>query len=115
WRLSYSAHVDSDGPRAFALAVEHGFEGVISKRADRPYHGGRSDAWRKTKRLESDEYVVVGSTPSKGRGAGLGALLLAVPDPAHGLRYVGRVGSGLTDATREELERELEGQRSPTP
>lgn len=65
--LAYSSHVEGDGLEAFRVAGEQHFEGIISKRADRPYRGGRSDDWRKTKQLASQEYAVVGYTAPKGQ------------------------------------------------
>ncbi|RYI09280.1 MAG: ATP-dependent DNA ligase, partial [Acetobacteraceae bacterium] len=49
--LSYSSHIAGDGEQAFQLAVDRHFEGIISKRSDRPHQPGRSDDWRKTKSL----------------------------------------------------------------
>ncbi|WP_305805141.1 DNA ligase D [Stenotrophomonas sp. YIM B06876] len=103
WHLALSTHVAVDGAAAYRLAGEQQFEGIISKRADRGYHAGRSDDWRKTKQLASDEFAVVGYTAPKGSRNGFGSLLLATPDPAHGWRYVGRVGSGFSDALIDEL------------
>jgi bifunctional non-homologous end joining protein LigD len=108
-RLAYSSHWEGDGETALAAASEKEFEGIISKRADQPYHSGRSDDWRKSKRLHTDEYAVVGWTPPKGARSGFGSLLLAKPDPEHGWRHVGRVGSGFSDRQLRELMRELQG------
>jgi bifunctional non-homologous end joining protein LigD len=106
--LAYSSHIAGDGAAAFALAAERRFEGIISKRADRPYVHGRSDDWRKSKRLESDEFAVVGFTPGKGaRATGFGSLLLARPDGAGGWTYVGRIGSGFDDATMRAITRRI--------
>jgi bifunctional non-homologous end joining protein LigD len=114
-RLAYSSHWEGDGELALAAASEKEFEGIISKRADQPYRSGRSDDWRKSKRLHTDEYAVVGWTPPKGARSGFGSLLLAKPDPEHGWRHVGRVGSGFSDRQLRELMRELQGgQREPT-
>jgi bifunctional non-homologous end joining protein LigD len=92
--LIYSSHIIGRGEQALAMAVERGLEGIISKRADAPYHAGRGDAWRKIKQRNAEEFAIVGFTPPKGSRTGLGALLLATPDPDHGWRYVGRVGTG---------------------
>ncbi|MDB6164084.1 MAG: ATP-dependent ligase [Xanthomonadaceae bacterium] len=94
--LALSTHIVGDGLAAYALASERQFEGIISKRADQPYHPGRGDDWRKTKCLDSDEFAVVGYTPGKGNRGGFGSLLLARPDPQLGWRYVGRIGSGFS-------------------
>lgn len=102
-QLAYSSHVEGEGAQAFQMAGEQHFEGIISKRADRAYHGGRSDDWRKTKQLASDELAVVGYTAPKGSRTGFGSLLLARPDREHGWRYAGRVGTGFTEARLREI------------
>ncbi|MCC4604851.1 DNA ligase D [Xanthomonas campestris] len=113
--LAYSAHVEGDGQQAFRVAGEQHFEGIVSKRADRPYHPGRSEDWRKTKQLASQDYAVVGYTAPKGSRRGFGSLLLATPDPVHGWLYAGRVGTGFSDALMRELMPQLEGGgRTPT-
>src|SRR5690606_338929 len=114
--LAYSSHTVGDGERAFELAGDNDFEGIISKRGDRPHHPGRSDEWRKAKRLESDEFAVVGYTQPKGSRTGFGSLLLAKPDAEHGWLYVGRVGSGFNDALMAELTAKLpkRGSKEPT-
>lgn len=106
--LSYSSHIAGDGEQAFQLAVDRHFEGIISKRSDRPHQPGRSDDWRKTKSLASDEFAVVGFTAPKGARQGFGSLLLARPDPGHGWSYAGRVGSGFSDELIRQISQALE-------
>jgi bifunctional non-homologous end joining protein LigD len=113
--LAYSSHIAGDGDAAYRLAIERAFEGIVSKRADRPHHAGRSDEWRKTKHLASEEFAVVGYTAAKGRRTGFGSLLLARPDPRHGWVYAGRVGSGFSETMLREVARALgEGTNKPT-
>lgn len=114
--LAFSSHVEGDGATAYNLAVEQHFEGIISKRADRAYQPGRSDDWRKTKNLASDEFAVVGYTQAKGSRVGFGSLLLAKPDAEHGWRFVGRVGSGFSDNLMRQVVKLLAkgGQQAPT-
>jgi bifunctional non-homologous end joining protein LigD len=114
--LAFSSHIVGDGQAAYQLAGQRHFEGIISKRADRPYQAGRSEDWRKTKQLASDEFAVVGYTAPKGSRTGFGSLLLAKPDPEHGWRYVGRVGSGFNDALMREVSKKLArgGGKKPT-
>ncbi|QNN71566.1 DNA ligase D [Thermomonas carbonis] len=114
-RLAYSSHGIGNPSDAFKAAVDAGFEGIVSKRIDATVHPGRSDAWRKTKALGSDEFAVVGYTPPKGSRTGIGALLLATPDEQHGWRYVGRVGSGFNDAQLASLGKRLQGKGSTKP
>lgn len=114
--LAFSSHIAGDGQAAFELAGKQHFEGIISKRADHPYHGGRSEDWRKTKQLASDEFAVVGYTAPKGSRTGFGSLLLAKPDVEHGWLYVGRVGSGFNDELMREVTKKLAkgGGKKPT-
>ncbi len=114
--LAFSSHIEGDGEAAFKLAGHRHFEGIISKRADGPYHGGRSEDWRKTKQLASDEFAVVGYTAPKGSRTGFGSLLLAKPDTEHCWRYVGRVGTGFNDELMREVTQKVSkgGGKKPT-
>lgn len=96
--VSFSAHIEGKACEAFELAVKESFEGIVSKRADQPYRPGRGDDWIKLKAVASEEFAVVGQLPVRGSDGRIGSLLLAAPDPTHGWRYAGRVGSGFTDA-----------------
>lgn len=115
-QLAFSSHVAGDGETAYHVAGEQHFEGIISKRADRAYSPGRSDDWRKTKQLASDEFAVVGYTAPKGSRTGFGSLLLARPDEEHGWRYVGRVGTGFDDELMRQVSKRLArgGSKRPT-
>jgi bifunctional non-homologous end joining protein LigD len=99
-----------DGDQAKAAAEELRFEGVVAKRLDSPYlPGKRSQAWRKIKIGKRQEFVVGGWMPGERRLSGtVGSLLVGYYEaPGEPLRYAGRVGSGFTDAQRDQLERGL--------
>ena len=113
--LAYSSHASGDADAAFKAAVDAGFEGLISKRSSAPWHPGRGDDWRKSKAQASAEYAVIGYTPPKGSRAGIGSLLLATPDPEHGWRYAGRVGSGFSDVQLKALGERLRGTGKAAP
>ncbi|MES5813559.1 DNA ligase D [Pseudoxanthomonas sp. Soil82] len=100
--LAYSDHVVGHGAEVFAASGKAGFEGIISKRVDARYRGGRGQDWIKVKHEDGDEFVVVGYTAPKGARGHFGSLLLARPGQ-DGLRYVGRVGSGFGDAMLRDL------------
>jgi bifunctional non-homologous end joining protein LigD len=100
--LVVSGFLRGNGALAYQRACEAGLEGVMSKSVDAPYRGGRSDAWRKLKCIDSDEFVIVGYTPGKGSRGALGALLLAEPR-GKAWRYGGRVGTGMDGAMLERL------------
>ena len=108
---------DGNGAAVLRTARELGLEGVVAKRLDSPYRPGeRSQAWRKVKVTNGQEFVVGGWLAGNGRLAGrLGSLLVGFhDDPAGGLRYAGRVGSGIDDATRAALEAALAPRRRDT-
>ncbi len=115
--LAFSTHAIGDGAGAFQMATDQQLEGIICKRVNSPYRAGRGDDWLKIKRLESDEFAVVGYTPPKGTRSGFGSLLLARPDPdvKHGWIYVGRVGSGFADTQLQQLGKTLAGKGCAKP
>lgn len=84
-----------------------GLEGVIGKRAGSVYTGKRSSDWIKLKCRLRQEFVIVGYTAPQGSRAKFGALLLAVNDPQTGLVYAGRVGTGFTAMTLQQLHDQL--------
>jgi bifunctional non-homologous end joining protein LigD len=96
------------GAAVLAASREQGLEGVIAKRMDAPYlPGRRSTAWVKITDMRTQEVVIGGWRRGEGRRHGvLGALLLGIPEPG-GLRFVGSVGTGFTDAELEALTERL--------
>ncbi len=99
------------GPAAEALqrTRELRWEGIIAKKGDSVYMPGkRSRTWIKIKNIQDQEVVIVGWRPGNGRRAGgIGALLMALPT-ADGFDFVGRVGTGFSDALLDDLLRTLE-------
>ena len=72
-----------------------GLEGIVSTRLDSPYRAGRrSRDWLKFPHRPTGSYLVGGWRPETGSASRLGAVLVGVPTPM-GLRYRGRVGSGI--------------------
>lgn len=104
------------GAEVLEAAARTGLEGVVAKRLGSIYQPGRRTGdWVKVKHLRTQEVVVIGSSPGQGRRKGsIGALLLAVPG-ADGLEYVGKVGTGFTDAMLDDLGSRLEPLRRPDP
>jgi bifunctional non-homologous end joining protein LigD len=113
--LGYSGHNLGDGDAVFAMAMKEKLEGIISKRVDGAYHSGRNDDWLKIKRLEADEFTVVGYTAGKGSRVAFGSLLLAKPGTKGRWTYVGRVGTGFTDEMLRELGTSLAKGGAKTP
>lgn len=100
--IRYSEHIEGAGEAMFRHACLMGLEGIVSKRRDRPYRSGRSDDWFKTKCLQREAFVVLGYMPSTVALGGLGALLLGRQEGERRV-YVGRVGTGFTEASAREL------------
>jgi bifunctional non-homologous end joining protein LigD len=98
---------EETGAAVLAAAVQLRMEGVVAKRRDSPYRPGkRSTDWIKVKDQRTQEVVVGGWTRGRGsRGDTFGALLLGLPstDAPGALSFVGKVGTGFTDAGRDEL------------
>lgn len=88
-------------------ACSNGGEGIICKRREAPYQSGRGRDWLKIKCSKRQEFVVVGFTPGQGTRSGFGALLLGVYSLQRELQYVGRVGTGFSDATLKALHKRL--------
>ncbi|HEY9313397.1 ATP-dependent DNA ligase [Williamsia sp.] len=103
------------GSDAVALSRDRGWEGVVAKRRDSTYQQGRrSKTWLKQKNWSDIEVVIGGWRPGKGgRSNRIGSLLMGLPEET-GLRYVGRVGTGFSDAQLETLLAELEPLRRKT-
>ena len=92
--LQVSALVAGPSLRAYERACASGWEGLIAKRDDAPYRGGRSRDWLKLKCVLEQEVVVGGFTEPRGSRVGLGALLVGYYEYG-ALRYAGKVGTGL--------------------
>jgi DNA ligase D-like protein (predicted ligase) len=91
-----------EAQRRFADACRSGWEGLIAKRADGPYVAGRSKDWLKLKCVWEQEFVIGGYTDPAGSRTDFGALLVGYYDDGL-LRYAGKVGTGYTKATLQDL------------
>jgi bifunctional non-homologous end joining protein LigD len=90
-RLRYVEHFETGGDAVLSSACRMQLEGIVSKRLDAPYAGGRSDTWTKAKCRGGQEVVIAGWT-SEG-GAGFRSLIAAVHRDGR-LVHIGRIGTG---------------------
>ena len=104
--VRYSDHQVGEGAAFFATASQMGVEGILSKKCDAVYVSGRSHGWLKIKRIERQEFVIGGFTPSTLSKTSIGALLLGEYDGDE-LIYVGKVGTGYTHESAADLFRRL--------
>jgi bifunctional non-homologous end joining protein LigD len=90
-----SRQLATNGLRAYEVAKQKGYEGVVAKDPSSPYVEGRSSYWLKVKVHQEEEFVIVGYTEPTGTRLHFGALLLG---GYHGgnLYYVGKVGTGFS-------------------
>jgi bifunctional non-homologous end joining protein LigD len=99
--------------QAFGESKTEQLEGVVAKRRSSPYRiGRRSPDWTKLKNIRTQEVVVGGWRPGAGAREGeIGSLLLGLPAD-DGLHYIGRVGTGFTQALLTDLKEQLKPARS---
>lgn len=105
--LRFAEHLVGDVQAFHEVACVQGLEGVVAKRADRPYPVGRTKDWLKIKCRRSQEFVIGGYTLPEGARHGFGALLVGYHDGDR-LVYAGRVGSGYSEKLLASLREKLD-------
>jgi bifunctional non-homologous end joining protein LigD len=111
--LRLTEHRARDGARFFQQACRDGWEGLVAKRADAPYTGGRNRSWLKFKCENAQEFVIGGYTDPQRSRVGFGALLLGYYDRDGALVYAGKVGTGFDQRTLRALHATLAGLEQP--
>jgi len=112
--LIVAERVAADGLKAFQVATRRGMEGILAKDLAATYTAGRSRSWLKVKVHQEEELVIGGFTEPSGARQRFGALLVGVYEGKR-LRYAGKVGTGFTEKSLNELYgkmRKLERERS---
>lgn len=112
--LRLSPVIEGDADDAFDTICGAGGEGLISKRKNAPYRGGRSRTWLKVKCERRAEFIIVGWQPSDKRGRAFSSLLLGTQED-EGLVYRGKVGTGFDAELQADLARRLKGLARDTP
>ena len=105
--LRLSEHFLEPGEAMLAHACRMGLEGIISKRADAPYDSGRTADWIKSKCTLRQEFIIIGYLPSAATGRGLRSILVAYQENGK-LKYGGRVGTGFSQKSGDDLKRKLD-------
>ena len=105
--LFASARLASNGLKAYEIAKQKGFEGVVAKDESSSYIQGRSAKWLKFKVKQEDEFIIIGYTAPSGVREHFGALLLAAYE-GNKLKYVGKVGTGFSRETLAKLFRQFQ-------
>jgi bifunctional non-homologous end joining protein LigD len=91
--------IEEKGEAYFQLALDKGLEGVVAKKKESLYEEGmRTGSWLKIKKLKTCDCVIFGYTQGTAtRKKTFGALLLGVYDNSSPV-YLGKVGTGFTQA-----------------
>jgi bifunctional non-homologous end joining protein LigD len=97
-----SRKLAADGLKAFRIAQQRDYEGMVAKDESSPYVEARSSYWLKVKVHQEDEFVIAGYTKPEGSRQHFGALLLGAYEKGK-LRYVGKVGTGFDQKTLASL------------
>ncbi len=105
--VRFTEHLEGNGETLFDEACTMGAEGLISKRADSKYAGGRHPSWVKAKCVRRQEFVIGGWTPPNKGNRGIGALLLGYYRNGE-LIYAGRTGTGFTHASADTICKRLQ-------
>jgi bifunctional non-homologous end joining protein LigD len=102
-------HHLGEGSKLLAATREKRLEGVVAKRLGSLYEPGRrGGSWLKIKNVQSQEVVIGGWLPGKGRRGGMiGALLVGYYDRGE-LRFAGKVGTGFDEEDLKLLAERLE-------
>lgn len=100
WR--YSEHFAGKGKDVFRNAVKLGLEGVVAKRADSPYRGGRGPDWLKIKSKMRQEIVIGGYTEPRRSRILFGSLVAGLYRDGE-LHFVGHVGGGFNAKLLKEV------------
>ena len=99
--VRYGDHVAGEGRAFFEAASAQRLEGIVAKKAQSVYSGGRTRDWIKIKCQKRQEFVVGGYTDPQGARGHFGALHLGLydgPAEARRLVYVSKVGTGFDQA-----------------
>ncbi len=111
--LVFSDGIVGRGRDLFEAVAARGVEGIVGKRLDAPYcPGERSAAWQKIKRVQVVLCLVLGYEPD---GQDDFKSLIVASDFDGRLQCVGKVGSGIDEATHRRLRTELLARPAKSP
>ncbi|KPJ81514.1 MAG: DNA ligase [Gemmatimonas sp. SG8_23] len=106
--IRYVDHIPERGEVMFEHVDRMRLEGIVGKKADSRYRGGRSRSWVKVRTVRTGDFVVVGWSEGKGSRGALGSIHVARYEGEE-LVYAGSVGSGFTEAGLVEALEDLSG------
>ncbi|ESW89163.1 ATP-dependent DNA ligase [Mesorhizobium sp. LSJC285A00] len=108
--IRYVEHFSNGGDAVLRSACRLSLEGIVSKRADATYVSGRTDTWAKSKCRAGHEVVIGGWSTTSGK---FRSLLVGVNRGEH-FAYIGRVGTGFSEAKVKQLMPRLQEMKAAT-
>ncbi|MCW3087478.1 MAG: ligase [Sediminibacterium sp.] len=101
--IRYSSHIEETGKQFFEVAVKHGLEGIMAKKAGSVYTKGfRSNEWLKIKNEQRLEAIICGFTEPRNSRSYFGAVILG-KYIGNQLVYIGHSGSGFNEKLLKEM------------
>jgi bifunctional non-homologous end joining protein LigD len=98
-----SENFATSGTAFYATAAKMGLEGIMAKKSDSVYTPGlRSKEWLKIKTNQRQEVVIGGFTKNDDSSKLFSALLVGVYN-GNQLNYMGKIGTGFSDAVQKEM------------
>lgn len=97
--IRYVEHFTNGGDAVLRSACRLSLEGIVSKKSDAAYVSGRTDTWAKSKCRAGHEVVIGGWSTTNGK---FRSLLVGVNRGEH-FAYIGRVGTGYSEAKIKQL------------
>ncbi len=95
--IKYSDHVVEKGIAFFNAAVKNNLEGIMAKKGDSEYYGGkRTNDWLKIKNHKSADVIICGYTAPTGGRKYFGSLVLGIMKE-NKLVHTGHAGTGYDD------------------
>jgi bifunctional non-homologous end joining protein LigD len=114
-RVKYADHVRGNGSAVVFAACKMALEGIVSKRADAHYVGGRTLTWLKSKCGYRQEFIIIGYTDPQGGRQEFGSLLMGYYNQNKELVYAGRVGTGFDASLLKKIKQQMKPHERPTP
>ena len=107
-RIRWTEATSQKGIALLRRTCREAGEGIVGKRLDSRYIGGRSEGWVKIKCAMRQEFVIGGFTDPQRSRVGLGALLVGYYDDVGRFHYAGKVGTGFNAELLLDLRKRLE-------
>lgn len=104
----------TDAASAEKYVKQNDLEGIVAKLLSSHYISDRSHNWQKVKFVNEDDFIICGYTKPKKSRKGFGSLILG--EMQYGkLKYVGLVGTGISDSRAEQIKKQLDKIKTDTP